>query len=281
MKKKTFISGIAVGIVLTLLTLVVNAEPLDTAIRTVVANNRTPIAIEVTSTNPLLIEFDASETLQDIAFGGSEKWRDSWEIVKRGSRLFVKLRTKHDKVQRSLIVTSAANSYVFFLIPKEADKALTFVSKLIVQFEKPTPPASSVSSFAGAKQFTEQITLPIIDTTKQPVFLKRNYAYTLQIVSETVDIRPRSVWDDGRFTRFIFPNNISIPAIYRTVPNSGEEALVNWHLEGDTVVVHGISPAWNLRMGKSVIGVFNEKYDPVGIETPNKTVTNEVREIIQ
>jgi hypothetical protein len=34
-------------------------------------------------------------------------------------------------------------------------------------------------------------------------------------------------------------------------------------------------------MGKSVIGVFNEKYDPVGIETPNKTVTNEVREIIQ
>lgn len=279
--KKLFRINLVIVILISVVMQVARAEQLDTAIRTVVANNRTPIAIEVTSTNPLLIEFDATEVLQDIAFGGSEKWRDSWEIVKRGSRLFVKLRTTNDKVQRSLIVTSAENSYVFFLIPKAADKELTFVSKLIVRFEKPTASAPIAPSFAGAKQFTDQLEIPKIDTTKQTIFLKRNYAYTLQIVSETVDIRPRAVWDDGRFTRFIFPNNISIPAIYKTVPNSGEEALVNWHLEGDTVVVHGISPAWNLRMGKSVIGVFNEKYDPVGIDTPNKTVTNEVREIIK
>lgn len=251
----------------------------DTAIRSVIANNRTPISIDVTPTNPLLIEFEAQESLQDIAFGGSENWRDSWEIVKRGSRLFVKLRTKHDKVQRSLIVTTTVNSYVFYLVPREPEKGLTFVSKLIVSFETPKP----IQTFAPAKQLITDtsVSLPpqLAELSKQPLFLKRNYSYTIQVVSETVDIRPRAVWDDGRFTYFIFPNNIANPSIYRTVPNSGEEALVNWHVEGDTVVVHGISPAWNLRMGQSVIGVFNEKYDAVGIATPNKTVTNEVREI--
>jgi type IV secretion system protein VirB9 len=243
----------------------------QTQIRSVVANNRTPISIDVQRGNPLLIEFEGQEVVDDIALGGVGDWRTSWEIVKRGTRLFVKLIGSKEP-ERSLIITTSLHSYVFYLVPHDTNKGLAFVSKLSVSFEKDAP-IPNIKNLSMALPLVPAVTLP-----KQPVVSKRNYSYTMQVVSESVDIRPRATWDDGRFTYMLFPNNIPTPAIYRTVPGSDEEALVNWHIDGDITVLHGISPAWNLRMGKSVLGIFNEKFNAVGIATPNKTTTTDIRE---
>jgi type IV secretion system protein VirB9 len=249
-------------------------ENQQTPIRSVVANNRTPIEIDVVRGDPLLIEFNDFELVNDIAVGGVKSWKDSWEIVKKNSRVFVRLFGQNEH-QRKMIITTLYHSYVFYLDPHDKRNGLDYVSKLIVSFERPVP----TGSFAPAKPAAATVTADAPVIPRQPVFTKRNYAYTMQVVSESVDIRPRAAWDDGRFTYFIFPKNIPIPAIYRTVPGSDEEAEVNWHIENDDeVVVHGISPAWNLRFGKSVIGVFNDKYNAVGVGTPNKTTTVEVRE---
>jgi type IV secretion system protein VirB9 len=252
----------------------------QTQIRSVIANNKTPISIDMVRGQPLMIEFDSAEIVNDIAFSGVGKWKDSWEIVKRGSRIFIKMIGRND-VERSLLVTTSIHSYVFYLQPHDTKKSLSYVSKLMVSFEKPTF-SLPANSFAHAKQLQDMEDKVKEITLREPVISKRNYSYSMQIVSEGVDIRPRAAWDDGRFTYLTFPNNIAIPAVYRTIPNSDEESLVNWHVDptdGDVLVLHGTSPSWTLRMGKSVVGVFNDNYDPVGISTPNKTTTSAYREI--
>lgn len=249
------------------------AEAAYTPIRSVMANNRTPIAIDVVLGDPLLLEFDASETVNDIAVGGVSNAKQAWEIVKRGSRIFIRLIRTGEK-ERKVLVTTTLHSYVFYLRPHDAARNLAYVSKLMVGFEQPASPAGTGTSRLPAATVGE----PLAQGPRRPVFSIKNTAYTMQIVKESTDIRPRGVWDDGRFTYFLFPKNIPNPAIYRTVPGSGEEAEVNWHVDGDEVVVHGIGPAWNLRLGESVIGVFNEKYRAEGVSTPNKTSTTAVRE---
>ena len=245
---------------------------LQTAIRSVIANNRTPISIDVVRGDPLMIEFPEGEIVNDIAVGGISDWKNSWELVKRGNRLF--LRLLHSKeTERKLLVTTSSHSYVFFLQPHDRKDGRLFVSKLTVSFEKPR--------LLSKTSLGNSLVAPAPSPPRAPVVSKRNYDYSMEVVKETVDIRPRAVYDDGRFTSFLFPNNIPIPAIYRTVTGSEKEALINWHISGDYVVVHGISPAWNLRFEDSVIGVFNEKYNAEGISTPRNTTNGEIRESIQ
>lgn len=244
----------------------------QTAIRTVIANNRTPIAIDVVRGDPLMIEFQEGETVNSIAVGGVSDWKNSWELVKRGNRIF--LRLLHTKEpERKVLVTTSEHSYVFFLEPHDNKDGRLFVSKLIVGFERPAPIFTPQLPFLPPAPAQSAAAIP-----RPPVISKRNYEYSMQVVKESVDIRPRAVFDDGRFTWFLFPNNIAVPAIFRTVPGSEKEAQINWHLDGDYVVVQGISPAWNLRFEDSVIGVFNEKYNAEGISTPRKTTTAEIRE---
>lgn len=100
----------------------------------------------------------------------------------------------------------------------------------------------------------------------------RNANYTMQVVTETVDIRPREAFDDGRFTWLLFPRNQEVPTVYKSVPGTKEEVIVNSHMEGDYLVLHAVAPLWNLRLAGSTVGVFNEAYDAMGASSENKTV---------
>jgi type IV secretion system protein VirB9 len=87
----------------------------------------------------------------------------------------------------------------------------------------------------------------------------------MQIVKEEVIIRPKEVFDDGVFTWFLFPKSQSVPVLYKSVPGTKEEAVTNFHMEGDYVVAHATSALWNLRLGGSLVGVYNESFDPTGL----------------
>jgi type IV secretion system protein VirB9 len=92
-----------------------------------------------------------------------------------------------------------------------------------------------------------------------------NRNYSMQIVKEDVIIHPKEVFDDGVFTWFLFPKSQSVPVLYKSVPGTKEEAVINFHMEGDYVVVHGIAALWNLRLGGSLVGVYNDSFDPIGL----------------
>lgn len=245
----------------------------DSRIRQVVSNELTPIGIEFVVGQPLVVELPNDQQILDVAFSGLDDWRNEFEVSKKSNRLFIKAIDKNSRA-RTAVITTADHSYVLDLAPSR--KAVQ-LSKLIIKNASPVTAEPEI--FAPAKiEVKDKIIGDGIPQTKATPVLNRNY--TMQIVKETVDIRPREAWDDGRFTYMRFPNNIAFPTAYRSVPGTKEEALVSYHVENnDVLVLHGISPLWNLRLGGSVIGVYNDKYDAVGAATPDATTTGAVREL--
>jgi type IV secretion system protein VirB9 len=108
----------------------------------------------------------------------------------------------------------------------------------------------------------------------------RNTDYTKQVLPLGEDADPTMVFDDGRFTYFEFPGAREIPAIFAH-GSEGEPTRVNWHMNGSFVVVQRLARKFTIRLGGAVVGVFNEAYDPTGIETPTATVSPSVSRAIK
>ena len=201
---------------------------------------------------PFLIEFKDDEPIDDVAGGAIS----GWEVHKKGYRLFI--RALAQAKPATLLVTARNHTYVFDLLPRKATPENFERRRSKVIFDYPHPAATALATSLAAPL------API-----PPANQYHNDHYSMQVVSETVDIRPREVYDDGRFTWFKFPANQEIPAIYRSVPKTREEVLVNSHREGDYIVLHATAPLWNLRLAESVVGVFNESYDADGVAPVN------------
>jgi type IV secretion system protein VirB9 len=76
-------------------------------------------------------------------------------------------------------------------------------------------------------------------------------------------LAPTALWDDGRFTYFKYATARDLPTIFTKLPDGGE-ATANFHMEGDTVVVHEVSKSFVIRYGQSVLGIRNDGYAPDG-----------------
>lgn len=212
--------------------------------------------------HPMMIEFDQNEPILDAAGGAIA----NWEVVKRGSRLFA--RPLEGARPTTVVVGTKTRSYVLDLAPGAKKAPPDFVSKIVVVY-----PASGTTPEAKAEVTAKDIkeaSTPL-DESKYGV---RNARYSLEVVSETVDIRPREVFDDGRFTYFRFPENLAVPAIYKSTPGTSEEWLVNSHRDGDYIVLHGIAPLWNLRTTGTTLGIFNDAFDPVGLAPSGATTVH-------
>jgi type IV secretion system protein VirB9 len=178
----------------------------------------------------------------------------------------------------TVLVWTKSRTYVFDFAPGAAQGFKNRTSKVVLTLPRQTPvPASSTSAVTanalqtGALRATPMAGVvdagPCARSTDRAEY--RNDHYSMQVVSETADIRPREAFDNGRFTYLKFPNNAEIPAIFRSIPGSKEEVVVNSHRECEYVVLHAVSPLWTLRLGGSVIGVFNDSYEPEGAPPRN------------
>lgn len=82
-----------------------------------------------------------------------------------------------------------------------------------------------------------------------------NFNYSL---SGSEYIAPIRVFDDGEFTYFEFSKrNAELPAIF-LVDSTGREALVNFRVEENFVVVERVASRYTLRHGPDATCVFNE-----------------------
>ena len=92
----------------------------------------------------------------------------------------------------------------------------------------------------------------------------RNWSYSMEVLPGGDDIAPALVFDDGRFTYFLFPPNREIPAIFYFSP-LGEETRINFHMEKDLAVVQRMGRRFVLRLGEAVVGIWNDAYDKTGV----------------
>jgi type IV secretion system protein VirB9 len=92
----------------------------------------------------------------------------------------------------------------------------------------------------------------------------RNWSYSMQVLPGGEEISPTLVFDDGRFTYFKFPANREVPSIFYIAPD-GEEQRLNFHVEGDVAVIQRMGRRFVLRLGQSVVGVWNDAFDLDGV----------------
>ena len=92
----------------------------------------------------------------------------------------------------------------------------------------------------------------------------RNWSYSMEVLPGGDDIAPSLVFDDGRFTYFLFPPNREIPAIFY-FSRLGEETRINFHMEKDLAVVQRMGRRFVLRLGDAVVGIWNDAYDKTGV----------------
>lgn len=130
----------------------------------------------------------------------------------------------------------------------------------------------------GAGDVTDQIpdTMPAAERLGLQAPAVRNAQYTMQVLEKGEDAAPSLVFDDGRFTYFEFLGAREIPAIF-AYGSDDTPTRVNWHMQGHFVVAERTARKFTLRLGDAVTGVFNEAFDPVGVDTPTGTVSVAVR----
>jgi type IV secretion system protein VirB9 len=104
----------------------------------------------------------------------------------------------------------------------------------------------------------------------------RNTDYSMKTIKGGDLVAPSMVFDDGRFTYLRFPSAREVPSPFVIGPD-GEEVRANFHMDGDLMVLHRIAPAFVLRLGSAVVGIWNEAFDADGIATPTGTVQSTVR----
>ena len=238
---------------------------------------------------------------------------DEWCIsaVAGSNQIFVRPRDNADRNNMELHTSKRDYSLVFEVIEGRSrtgkEKAAPGVKqsqpvgpfyRVVFDYPKAKPPQTSMTDHeraAAVQSLLRRVDISAARAIPQKVdpdygmtpaerlkaegFQVRNTNYTKQVLERGEDADPTMVFDDGRFTYFEFPGAREIPAVFAH-GSDGEPTRVNWHMNGNFVVVQRTARKFTLRLGDAVVGIFNEAFDRTGIETPTSTVSPAVvREI--
>jgi type IV secretion system protein VirB9 len=213
------------------------------------------------------ILFGPDETILHVAVGDTV----SWDVAAEKNILFIK--PKERQAATNLIVTTArgelTRNYTFELVTARRDAGVAYYQ---LRFRYPEDDrARATAALSAAQQALEQ-KIAALKLEHGVVEGTRNYSYTVQGAS---DLQPSEVSDNGRFTVLRFPANQAVPAIY-AVTADGTESLVPFDVRGEFVVVHSVERMLRLRRGKSVLCIYNEAYQPYGVNLGTGTASPDI-----
>lgn len=213
------------------------------------------------------ILFGSDETILHVAVGDTV----SWDVAAEKNILFIK--PKERQAATNLIVTTGrgdeTRNYTFELVTASRNGRVAYYQ---LRFRYPQDErARATAALSAAQQALEQ-KIAALKLEHGVVEGARNYSYTVQGAS---DLQPSEVSDNGRFTLLRFPANQAVPAIY-AVTADGTESLVPFDVRGEFVVVHSVERSLRLRRGRSLLCIYNEAYQPYGVNLGTSTASPEI-----
>jgi len=223
------------------------------------------------------IEFDPHEEIAHVAIGDSM----AWEIAPAKNILFLKPREKHPPTNLQVVTIRYSGErrvYQFELQATEGDVRQAD-SYFAVRFRYPHDMEARRKAEAAAKAVTADQKRADEALSLHQDYGARNYQYSAQ---GSRAIQPDMIYDDGKVTTMRFAGNREIPAIYM-VQSDGKETLIPWDARrsGEVVVIHGVAKEFRLRRGGDVICIFNEAYDPVGVNPGTGTTSPSVERVVK
>lgn len=185
-----------------------------------------------------IIEFELEETVQTVLMGTPTPWY----VEASGNRIYFK--PIADDASTNMTVITDKRTYFFEMHATEVENLSDEKVSFIIKFLYPGTGISSIQHVRANKG---------PDLKKPELY---NFEYTLS--GESYDIEPLQVFDDGEFTYFKFRDtNAELPAIF-LVKFDNSEAMINYRITGDYVVVERVAERFTLRHGSETICVFNE-----------------------
>ena len=220
------------------------------------------------------IEFSPDEEILQAAIGNTV----AWEAAPVGHILFLKPREHQEPTNMSVVtqrLDGTKRSYQFELASSDADLKGQPPPFFLVKYQYPADEAAkrkaeaaALAEVAKAKDAERALAA---SATAGP----RNAHYSVQ---GAASFEPHAVYDNGKITTFVFPENMVIPAIY-LVQGDGTESLVAKTVSGGEVRVHAIAAKFVLRQGEEVLCLFNETYVPEGLATGTLTTSPAVERL--
>jgi type IV secretion system protein VirB9 len=257
-------------------------SPYDKRIQSVVYNPDDVVEVNTIVGRGTQIVFAPGE--QVISDQSSAGFLDGWSLTPNSNSVIIKAISIQGKDAEgkdtiiepvpgqwntNILVTTNRGVYAFDLKLISGGNKVAYV----IKFKYPQDDAARIA--AEKAEIERKASLD-----KTPVV--KNSAYKMQIRKKSESIAPSNVFDDGEFTYFTFPGNRDIPAIF-LVSDNKKESIVNSHIDPKmpgTVVVHKIGRQFYLRYGDSVVGVYNEAFDDVGVlNTTGTTIEGVQREV--
>lgn len=190
-----------------------------------------------------LIQLEEGEEVLGDEKGLNTGFPEAWGFKIIDNGIFFK--PKHKNPDTNLILTTNKNrTYAFYL-------QLTDYPHYIVkmQYEK----VKTASDYSAE--------IPCSDG-------KTNFDY---VKWGNDSLSPRYMWDDGRFTCLKFANNSELPVAYQ-VASDGSESMINYSIKKDTMILHGISKEFRLRLGTEVLGLRTDKAVSSGYNHKGTTI---------
>ncbi len=210
------------------------AGVLDPRIRTVFYNPDQVVTLKGYFGYQMMIEFGEGERIENVSIGDGVAWQVTPN--KKASLLFLK--PIENAGPTNMTVVTDRRRYAFELRSKARGGTTAPDLAYIVRFlypPDPLPPAVAV------------VTPPA-----PPERRNTRYTYTGSRAS-----LPSLVFDDGHFTYFQWPENVSVPALFVIGPDGGE-SLINYSVRDGYQVVEQTAPKFILRDGKAITMVINE-----------------------
>jgi type IV secretion system protein VirB9 len=222
------------------------------------------------------IEFAADEEIAHVALGNTV----AWEVAPAGNILFLKPRENQPVTNISVITTrrdGSTRSYQMELTVRDGPVAAGQDTYFYVKYRYPADEAERRRQDAAAHAQAAQAGQADQVLALHEQYGPRNWRYAAQ---GSTALEPQAVYDNGKITTFAFSANQEMPAIY--MENSdGTESLVPKSVDGELVLVHAISRKFILRRGGDVLCVFNEAYDPAGINPDTNTTSPSVERVVK
>lgn len=198
--------------------------------------------------NSTLIQLEEGEEVEGDNTGLGMGDAQAWSIAVRGNNLFIK--PAQPLPDTNMLLVTNKRTYAFQLSTMNSANP-SYVVRFVYPSTKKTPSAL-VPAVTKSLTYTKAQT----SANGQDLYVSgdTNVQYFKQGDNE---ISPTNVWDNGQFTYLRFANANDLPAVYRLMPDMKTEAVVDTHVEGDTLVIHGISRLYRLRLGNSSLDIFN------------------------
>lgn len=215
----------------------------DARIQTVRFTGDNVIRISAAEGIVTTIELSKKEEIKDFAMGD----RDAWHAAINGN-LFV-IKPKDVKADTNLTIFTNKRSYLFQLrtTSRTARNVAYWVRLQYPEQEAGTPEAIALARLeAGRRQVNDDL-----KSSAQEGTLNHDY----WIVGPQ-ELQPLAMHDNGRQTFMLFSAANPMPAAFIIEPD-GSEGLVDYHVEGDTMVLHRVVHRILIRRGSLVGGITN------------------------